>query len=337
MKEKLPKYLIENLENIYSKEEIELILKAFNTEKNISFRVLQKDLDLSCINFWTLEKVDFLENSYILKNAIERQIWDLEIYKSWKIYLQSVSSQIPVNFFSNYLSLSSKERGEGSNILDATAAPWWKTSQLSQKFPNAKIYAFERSKVRFEKMLCNLKKMNIQNVIPINDDVCNLQKHFCLEDFEWFDYVLVDAPCSSEGKIKFYNEKSYKNLDEKSNKFYYNIQKNILNSVIPYLKIGGELIYSTCTISPLENEWISHFILSNFWDLKVEEINLSAFGIPLIKGDNTIGNSKNIFKPWIKSFWKTVFRKDCEKTLRILPSEITEWFYIAKFKKYEKI
>ena len=83
------------------------------------------------------------------------------------------------------------------------------------------------------------------------------------------------------------------------------------------LKVWWTLMYSTCTLAPEENEAVVHMILSLYPSLEIQEIDI---------------DNKNI-KKWILWFWKHVYRKDVAKSIRILPSEETEWFFIAKFKK----
>ncbi len=97
----------------------------------------------------------------------------------------------------------------------------------------------------------------------------------------------------------------------------YRLQKQILENTVELLKIWWELIYSTCTISPEENEAIAHMILCNFPQLELEDISIDY------------KNSRN----GILEYWKQRYKKEISKTIRILPSEESEWFFIAKFKK----
>ena len=76
-------------------------------------------------------------------------------------------------------------------------------------------------------------------------------------------------------------------------------------------------MYSTCTLAPEENEAVVHMLLSLYPELEMQVINI---------------DNKNV-KQWITGFWKHVYRKDVTKSIRILPSEETEGFFIAKFKK----
>ena len=315
MIKKLNNELLGILKDTFNSSEMKIIEKNFEIEKrNPSFRVnilkWNKEDILSELkdNNLIVREISFLEDFFILENGIERDLWNLDLYKYGKIYLQSLSSVLPVNLFSNF-------KKENIKILDTTAAPWWKTSQLSAKFPNAEIYAFEKNKIRFEKMIYNLKKLWCSNVKAINDDVMNTSNY--VNDLDFFDYILFDAPCTGEGNINLNKEKTYSSWDIKYVNKNYKLQKNILKTVIPYLKSSWEIIYSTCTLNPIENENIVHFILCNFSELEIKSLDLDY---------------KYLKKP-LKSFRWSFYRKDVENAIRIIPNEETEGFFIAKFRK----
>jgi len=101
----LPQIFYDKLKKIYSKDEYELVLKWFKIDKRpVSFRLNTllwtlndlKELDEKNILY---SKIDFLPNWYILdKKYKEKDLWETQIFKTWKIYLQSISSQIPSLF-----------------------------------------------------------------------------------------------------------------------------------------------------------------------------------------------------------------------------------------------
>ena len=150
----LPKKFYQRLENIYSKNEIETILNWLNTQKRkVSFRVnhlksnsreIEEVLKQNNINF---TKKEFLNDSYILNSWREKDLWDLEIFKDWKIYMQSISSQIPVLF----LDLKTWNR-----VLDVTSAPWSKTSQIADILNNSwEVIANDNNAIRIDKLKFN--------------------------------------------------------------------------------------------------------------------------------------------------------------------------------------
>lgn len=266
--------------------------------------------------------LDFPSNCFIMPdNITESDIWKLKIYKEWKIYMQSISSQVPVNYFTPKIFKSPTQEDVNSqlHILDACAAPGWKTSQLSALYPNAVIYAFEPNKIRFEKMQHNLKKLGCENVESIHDEIRNIWKY--IKDNDYFDLILVDAPCSSEWSISLHNEKFLWAWDISHVRKNYKRQKHIISDIVPYLKNNWELIYSTCTLAPEENEAVVHYALCNYPELSLEKIDLSW-------------NKYIKLHDWLKRFEKFIFKSEIsENSIRVIPNEFSEWFYIAKFKK----
>ena len=207
-------------------------------------------------------------------------------------------------------------------ILDACAAPWGKTSQLAALYPYAEIWAFEPSKVRYKKMIHNLQKLGITQVKSIYDSVENIWKYVDTE--EYFDMILVDAPCSWEGSISYHNTKFLENWSLRHIKKNYARQKAICDAVLPYLKSYWEMIYSTCTLAPEENEAVIHYLLCKYPELSLKKLNF-------------IENKYIKYNKALKSFWKYIFRKEIsECSLRVIPSKYSEGFYIAKLRKCTK-
>lgn len=313
MKNLNPKFL-EILEKIYSKEDQNIISEWFNVYKrNSVFRINTLKSDIKEIeqilkeNKIEFEKVDFLENAYRIESwKVE---WVLrELFENWKIYFQSVSSQIPVSF----LDIKPWEK-----ILDITASPWWKTSQIATKLQNiGEIVAVDNNAIRIEKLKFTLDKQWVKNAKVVKCDARNLDKIISVKEW-YFDKIIADLPCSAEWKFNLNNEKSFAYWNEEIVKKNYKLQKEILKTIIPLLKEGWELIYSTCTINPFENEDIVHFVLCNFPEMKLEDISLNF----------------EYVRPWILKFENKSFKKEVSKCIRILPSVISEGFFIWKFKK----
>ncbi|MDD3145355.1 MAG: RsmB/NOP family class I SAM-dependent RNA methyltransferase [Candidatus Gracilibacteria bacterium] len=315
MLNKLNKDFIEKLKYIYSKEDIEIIEAGFNTSKrNTVFRVntlktnneeIEKILNEKNIVF---KKVGFLNNAYILDEAKESDLWDLDIFKNGLIYLQSLSSQIPVELL---------DINENDAILDITAAPGGKTSQAAAKMNNlGEIIANDNNAIRIDKLKFTIERQGAKNAKIIKNDARNIGKDFP-EYLNYFDKIIADLPCSAEGKFNLSNEKSYAYWKNEVVYKNYKLQKEIIKNTIPLLKDDGELVYSTCTISPEENEAIVHMILCNFPEIKIQDINIDY----------------KYARNGIKKFGSVAYKSEVEKSIRILPSDETEGFFIAKFKK----
>ncbi|MDD2916928.1 MAG: RsmB/NOP family class I SAM-dependent RNA methyltransferase, partial [Candidatus Gracilibacteria bacterium] len=127
--------------------------------------------------------------------------------------------------------------------------------------------------------------------------------------------------CSSdlaEGRFKLGDERSHGfwtlgNIRDKAI-----IQKDLLGASIPLLKKGGVLVYSTCTLAPEENEGVVSDILATHPELVLETID--STDIPFARKG-------------VKSFEGISYNNEIEKTIRILPSNMTEGFYVAKIRK----
>ncbi len=321
--QKLPKNFREKLEKIYSKEELNIIKKWFSTKKRPTiFRINTSKSNFEEIkdnlekNNLKIKKIPFLTNWYILENWKEKDLWKLDIFLEWKIYIQWITSQIPVEL------IDIPKNFENFKALDLTAAPWWKTSQLSAKMWNLwEIIANEKNTIRLEKLKFTIKRQEAKNVKILKNDANKLKEIFKKEEF---DVIIADLPCSAEGRINLNLEKTYAYLEKPwLNKRNYKIQQEILKNTIWLLKKWWQLIYSTCTLDPRENEWIVNDLLFRFPDLELQDIS------NFFENDEL----KKISKKWIKTYEKLIFKKEIINSYRILPSETTEWFFVAKFIK----
>jgi len=315
MLKNLPTELIERLKEIYTKEELKIIDSGFNCEsRKPTFRIntlkttTKEILETMKENNLEAEKVQFLKNWYILLNWKEKDLWNLDIFSQGKIYLQSISSQMPIDLL---------DLEDFNKVLDITAAPGWKTSQACALLRNTwEVVANDNNSIRIDKLNFTLKRQWCKNVKVVKTDArLILEKN---EDYkEYFNHIIADLPCSAEWKINLNKEKSYWFWNVWVIKRNFKLQKEILNSIIPLLKTWWTLMYSTCTLAPEENEAVVHMILSLYPDLQIQDIDIDY----------------KYSKKWLKWFWKHVYRKDVRKCIRILPNEETEWFFITKFKK----
>lgn len=307
---------VNKLNKIYSKDDIIICNKWFNTPKRkTSFRINNLKLNSKEITFDFLEennieykKIKWLNNTYIILSWDEKKLWKSKIIQEGYIYLQSISSQIPIEIV---------DIKKESKVLDITAAPWGKTSQIADKMKNSwEIVANELNSIRIEKLKHTLKKQWVTNTKIIKNDARNILTNHP-EYNEYFDYIIADLPCSAEWKFNTNIEKSFAYWSQDTVKKNYKLQKQIIKNSIKLLKKWWELVYSTCTISPEENEDICHMILCNFWEMELMEINFDY----------------EYKRPWLTKYENKFFKKELDKAVRILPSEETEWFFIAKFKK----
>lgn len=151
----------------------------------------------------------------------------------------------------------------GDFVLDLCAAPGGKSTQAAAKLcGKGVIVANEIIKSRAEILSGNIERMGITNAIVTNEQPERLAEKY--PDF--FDKIVVDAPCSGEGMFR----KEPQAMTHWSIEHTVSCgmrQKNILSSALKMLKPGGMLVYSTCTFAPEENEIIAAWLLDNGMEL----------------------------------------------------------------------
>lgn len=265
----IPDFLKEMLIENYN--DIEDIIKGYNSKRYISFRIntlkstkeeVLEVLDKSLIEY---ENVGFSDLAYIIKNVDINVIENLDIYREGKIYLQSLSSQLPP------IILDPKEN---KDILDMAAAPGGKTCQIAALTNNkARILAVEPNKYRLERLKYNL---NLQGA-RVNTLLSDGRK---IDDFFRFDNILLDAPCSGSGTILLNNEKTYKSISKELVINSSKLQLELLIKALSILKKGEEMVYSTCSILSIENEDV---LIKALKKVNFEIVPIKDYNLPLLK------------------------------------------------------
>ena len=191
-------------------------------------------------------------------------------YYAGLYYLQEPSAMLPAEV------LPIKE---GDLVLDACAAPGGKSSKLANRLDRSGfLVSNDISVSRCQVLLKNLETMGIVNACVMAEDITKMDR---FENF--FDKILIDAPCSGEGMFR--KEASLiGEWEEKGNRYYSDLQKQIVASTVRLLKDGGKMVYSTCTFSPEEDEQIVEYALNICPDLKVLPIKTADGFAPGITG-----------------------------------------------------
>ena len=303
VKRRLPDEFVENLYELYSPGTVDKILSGMSGERSTTIRVntlkttileLMKNLKEEAIKF---NRVLWYENALEIINANEKQLQKLLNYENGEFYLQSLSSMVPPLVL---------EPEKNEKILDLTAAPGSKTTQMSMMMQNkGYILANELDKIRCERLKYNVKMQGAKIV-----EVKNGRGEKIGEQYpEFFDKVLLDAPCSGEGRFLANQVGTYRNWSIKTVKQCAKIQKKLIKSAYQALKTNGIMVYSTCTFNKEENEEILQWAIEN--------MNLQMLDIS-IKIPNTL---------------KAFGDKNIEKAIRMLPSKSQEGFFVAKLRK----
>lgn len=341
----LPPALLSRLHTILG-QDTPAVMSALASERRWSFRINtliweRQDIfaELDTLGIVTTQ-YDGIEGVYVFDREYEYALkWSRAFYDG-KIYLQSLSSLLPV------LALAPQS---GDTVLDICAAPGSKTTQIAMMIHNTgKIVAIEQNQIRYDKLMHNCRlqwatcvewvKLDALKYFAGDFEVTNGEIHKkgkyakyiepkyseltdkVVSKIPSFDRILIDAPCSAEGRILLSNEKSYgfwslENIIQKAE-----LQYILLSAAVGALASGGTLVYSTCTLAPEENEWVVTRVLVDNKDLKLQNITLGLGG-------------KSWWRSWLTSWKGTDYSEDMKKAVRILPSEETEGFFLVKIEK----
>lgn len=139
---------------------------------------------------------------------------------------------------------------KGDKVLDLCAAPGGKSTELGAKLGGEGILVSnDISNSRAKALLKNIELFGIRNALVLSEAPNKLVDYFP----EYFDKILIDAPCSGEGMFRK-SPAIMKNWEQYGVEYYNKLQKEIILHAAKMLKPGGMMLYSTCTFSPEENE-----------------------------------------------------------------------------------
>ena len=149
---------------------------------------------------------------------------------------------------------------EGMRVLDLAAAPGGKSTHLLSYLNNTGLLVSNEINSKRSKILVeNIERFGARNVLVTNESAERLAKVFP----SYFDLIVLDAPCSGEGMFrKQPDAMDYWSLDYPAQ--CATLQREILEDAVKMLANGGELVYSTCTWAPEENEEIVAWLLDEF-------------------------------------------------------------------------
>ena len=157
----------------------------------------------------------------------------------------------------------------GDKVLDLCAAPGGKSTQAAAYLQGeGLLVSNDFSASRVKALQKNIEVSGIDNVLITNEDPKNLSKVY----IEYFDKIIVDAPCSGEGMFRR-DSAVFRAYLGRGPDFFTGLQVSILNEAAKMLKPGGTLVYSTCTYSKVEDEGSLSEFLENHPDFKIDKIN----------------------------------------------------------------
>ncbi|HMB91468.1 MAG TPA: RsmB/NOP family class I SAM-dependent RNA methyltransferase [Rhodothermales bacterium] len=310
----LPAEFLERLRAIVPSERYDDVLATFAAPQATSFRVNTLRAERAAVvqaleaEGLHLHVVDWKEDAFWVAPEERAALLASAAFKQQHIYVQNLSSMIPP------LVLDAQP---GERVLDLAAAPGSKTLQLAcAMHDEGELAAVEVVKGRFFKLRNNLAAQGADNVRTFLQDGTRVWRYRP----EYFDRVLLDAPCSTEGRFRADEPETFAYWSPRKIKEMARKQRRLLYSAVQCLRPGGVLVYSTCSFAPEENEAILNKTLRKFGDA----IHLEPLGLDL---DNLL--------PPLGEWKGKRFKLDLSHARRLLPTPTMEGFFIAKIRKEE--
>ncbi len=295
-------YFLNRYKEILGEKQVEKLLKVklsrfirVNTIKTSHDKLIRR---LEKIGI-SLKKVDFLTDGYEVKKARFSPGAAIEFLLGY-YYIQEAASQCPAQV------LNPKP---GEVVLDMASAPGGKTSQLAQYMNNkGVIIALDTNSGRLKILRDNLERMGVKNTLVYRKDA-----RFAFDLGVEFDKVLLDAPCSGN----FIDDKEWLGKRKPEDiKNRVRVQRELLKAAIKVLKTGGELVYSTCSMEPEENEFNINWLLQKYTNLRL----LPPSSLPVSPGlTEVFGKTLNPDVKLCGRFWPHLHN--------------TQGFFIAHLKK----
>lgn len=261
---------------------------------------------------WTLTDPMLIKNGdvyYIQRENAQQWLWKHWLHAWGFFYMQELAASLSAPFI---------DIQAWDIILDMCAAPWWKSAQLADKLLCTRspwmIVCNEINNKRVVSLQHNLNRTSMYNTC-----ITNMQGWvFGNLTPEFFNHVLVDAPCSGEWTW-FKSAAGTKRRREENVHKIAVLQKEILCSAIKACKVWWNIVYSTCTINPWENEFVVQYVLEKYGSvLEIENIDI-------------VGKSSGI----PSRHWSSLLTEsDSQKVARFWPHIQHTWgFFIAKLRK----
>ena len=250
VKYSFPTWLIEKWEEQYGIEECKLLLEASNSRPQLSIRVNIDKISRDDLKGYLEEKGyevtlgTFSERTLHVKGS---GLLDDDKYKEGYFSIQDEASTVAADVLG---------ATPGETIIDVCAAPGGKSTAIAELMKNdGKVYSCDIYEHKLELINSLAKRLGLSIIETTLLDGTKGKENW----FAMADRVLADVPCSGLGVIRRKPEIKYKDITDFTE--LVEIQKKILNNAAKYVKSGGTLVYSTCTINKDENQsQISEFL-----------------------------------------------------------------------------
>ncbi|ASI89405.1 16S rRNA (cytosine(967)-C(5))-methyltransferase RsmB [Vibrio mediterranei] len=238
-----PSWLLKLLQESYP-QQWEAIVEANNTKAPMWLRVnhqhLNRDDYQALLKNEGIDSTAHSEALDALKLAAPCDVNNLPGFDKGWVSVQDAAAQLSINYL---------EPKDGELILDCCAAPGGKTAHILERTKDSQVVAIDCDETRLKRVHDNLKRLQLQAKVVCGD---------ARTPSEWwqgeqFDRILLDAPCSATGVIRRHPDiKWLRRADDIE--ALAELQREIFDAMWQQLKVGGTLVYATCSITPQENK-----------------------------------------------------------------------------------
>lgn len=274
--ELLPAAFAKRMQALLGDDAFEDYLKSFEEEWKPGLRANTLKISpdgLKELLPWELEPVPWVPSGFYYDGGQDRPSKH-PAYYAGLYYLQEPSAMTPGEML---------PVEPGDRVLDLCAAPGGKSTQLAARLEGEGVLvANDVSTSRARALLKNLELAGVSNILVTGETPERLAEAFP----EFFDKILVDAPCSGEGMFRR-NDEMVKDWADRGPAYYAPLQRQILAEAVKMLRPGGYLLYSTCTFSKEEDEGTVRETLERFPELELIPLDTGrvpgacgGFGLP---------------------------------------------------------
>lgn len=303
----LPTEFVEKMTRLLN-EDAHPFFESYQEPKSIGLRLNPLKVEKSWFEDhfpYPLAAIPHCSNGYRIEQS-DAEPGKYPLHFTGAYYIQEPSAMLPAELLNP---------NKGDRVLDLCAAPGGKSTQLASMMENEGLLISNEIHPKRAKALSeNIERFGLRNTVVTNETPERLANSF--EHF--FDKILVDAPCSGEGMFR---------KDEEAIRFWSEdhviqcsiTQKSILSHAYQMLRPGGELVYSTCTFSPEENEQVIEWFINEYTDMSIVDVH------PIR------GTSKG------RVDWTQHLTTALEKSVRLWPHLMRgEGHFVVKLKKEDR-
>ncbi len=259
----LPQEYCDNMKQLLGEADYQKYIESFSKKSLSAIRINTAKISVEewkKINPFDTKPVAWTEKGYIMGADDRQKASKHPYYYAGLYYIQEPSAMIPA-------SILPVEKGD--KVLDLCAAPGGKATEIAAKLNGTGLLvANDISVSRAMALAKNLQIAGASNAVVTAETPQHLADNFSF----FFDKILIDAPCSGEGMFRR-EPRMTNDWLEKGPDYYSEVQKDILSEAYKMLKPGGKMVYSTCTFAVKEDEEVIQWLMDNYSDMSICDID----------------------------------------------------------------